>query len=174
VVESVDGLPYIGRPTEAERVHVATGFGGNGITFGTLAAQILCDDLLGKANPYAHAYRAARFEVATSLPPLLKENVDFPLQLLRDRLHAPPPRSPAELSKGEGAVLQVDGERLAVYRDDAGQLHAVSAICTHFGCQVAFNACERSWDCPCHGSRFDIDGTVLDGPANKRLAKRLL
>lgn len=174
VVESVDGLPYIGRPTEAERVHVATGFGGNGVTFGTLAALILSDSLLGKANPYSQAYRATRFEPATSLPPLLKENVDFPLQLLRDRLHGVPERAPTELAKGEGAVLQVDGERVAVYRDDTGRLHAVSALCTHFGCQVAFNASERSWDCPCHGSRFDVDGAVLDGPANKRLVKRLI
>lgn len=171
VVESVDGLPYIGRPTEGQRVHVATGFGGNGTTFGTLSALILTDDILGKENPYAQAYRATRFEAATSLPPLLKENVDFPLQLLRDRLHGLP-HSAADVSKGQGAVLHIDGERLAVYRDDTGQLHAVSALCTHFGCQVVFNASERSWDCPCHGSRFDIDGAVLDGPANKRLAKR--
>lgn len=174
VVESVDGLPYIGKPTESERVHVATGFGGNGTTFGTLAAMILCDDLLGNENPYAHTYRATRFEATTSLPPLVKENVDFPLQLLRDRLQGSSPRSAAELAPGEGAVLQVDGEKLAVYRDDTGQLHAVSALCTHLGCQVAFNSSERSWDCPCHGSRFGTDGAVLDGPANKRLAKRLL
>lgn len=173
VVESVDGLPYIGKPTGSERVHVATGFGGNGTTFGTLAALILCDDLLGKENPYAHTYRATRF-ATTSLPPLVKENVDFPLQLLRDRLQGSSPRSAAELATGEGAVLQVDGEKLAVYRDDSGRLHAVSALCTHMGCQVAFNPSERSWDCPCHGSRFGIDGAVLDGPANKRLAKRLL
>jgi len=173
VVESVDGLPFIGRPAEGARVHVATGFGGNGTTFGTLAALILCEELLGKPSPYAHTYRATRFQAATSLAPLLKENVDFPLQLLRDRLHAPPPRTAAELGNGEAAVLQVEGERLAVYRDDAGALHAVSALCTHLGCQVAFNASERSWDCPCHGSRFDVDGAVLDGPANKRLAKRL-
>jgi len=173
VVESVDGLPYIGRPTEAERVHVATGFGGNGTTFGTLAALILADNILGKENPYAQAYRATRFEAATSLPPLLKGNVDFPLQLLRDRLHGLP-HDAAGLAQGQGAVLHIEGERLAVYRDDAGQLHAVSALCTHFGCQVVFNASERSWDCPCHGSRFDVDGAVLDGPANKRLAKRAI
>lgn len=174
VVESLDGLPYIGKPSEAEPVHVATGFGGNGITFGTLAAMILCGDLLDNVSPYAHWYRAKRFETATSLPPLLKENVDFPLQLLRDRLHGLAPRSPAELREGEGAVLQVDGEKLAVYRDATGQLHAVSALCTHLGCQVAFNPSEQSWDCPCHGSRFDVDGAVLDGPANRRLAQRLL
>lgn len=172
VVESLDGLPYIGKPTEAEPLHVATGFGGNGTTFGTLAAMIVCSDLLGNASPYAHWYRATRFETATSLPPLLKENVDFPLQLLRDRLHGTSPRSAAELRAGEGAVLQIDGEKLAVCRDAAGQLHAVSAICTHLGCQVAFNPSEQSWDCPCHGSRFDIEGAVLDGPANQRLAKR--
>lgn len=174
VVESLDGLPYIGKPTESEPVHVATGYGGNGVTFGTLAAMILCDDLLGNTHPHAHWYRATRFGSTASVPPLLKENVDFPLQLLRDRLHGASPRSAAELREGEAAVLQVDGEKLAVYRDSTGQLHAVSALCTHLGCQVAFNPSERSWDCPCHGSRFSIEGAVLDGPAKKRLAKRLL
>jgi len=174
VVESVDGLPYIGQPTEGERVHVATGFGGNGTTFGTLAALILCDQLLGKENPYAPVYRATRVKPATSLPNLLRENVDFPLQLLRDRVHGAQARSAAEIAKGEGAVLELEGERIAVYRDDTGALHAVSAVCTHLGCLVQFNASERSWDCPCHGSRFGVDGAVLDGPANQRLARRLI
>ncbi|MFZ5890671.1 MAG: FAD-dependent oxidoreductase [Myxococcota bacterium] len=174
VVESVDGLPYIGQPARSERIYVATGFGGNGTTFGTLAAMILTDQVLGKSNPYAELYRATRFKPLASIPPLVEENVDFPLHLLRDRLHGSPKVPPARLHNGEARVIDVDGERVAVYRDDGGRLHAVSAICTHFGCQVAFNHAERSWDCPCHGSRFDIDGAVLDGPATKRLAKRLL
>lgn len=174
VVESVDGLPYIGQPARGERIYVATGYGGNGTTFGTLAAMILSDTLLGRDNPYAELYRATRFKPFTSLPPLVEENVDFPLHLLRDRLHGSPKTAPAMLANGQGAVLHVDGERVAVYRDDEGRLHAVSAICTHFGCQVNFNPSEKTWDCPCHGSRFDVDGTVLDGPATKRLARRLL
>ncbi|HET9929401.1 MAG TPA: FAD-dependent oxidoreductase [Polyangiaceae bacterium] len=174
VVESVDGLPYIGQPTRGERIYVATGYGGNGTTFGTLGAMLLTDALLGRDNPYAELYRATRFKPLTSLPPLVEENVDFPLHLLRDRLHASPKGSPATLSNGQAAVFHVDGERVAVYRDDDGRLHAVSAICTHFGCQVNFNSSEKTWDCPCHGSRFDVDGAVLDGPATKRLARRLL
>lgn len=174
VVESVDGLPYIGQPSPRERIYVATGYGGNGTTFGTLAAMILSDAVLGRENRYAELYRATRFKALTSIPPLVEENVDFPLHLLRDRLHATPKTSPAMLANGQGAVLEVEGERVAVYRDEEGRLHAVSPICTHFGCQVNFNASEKSWDCPCHGSRFGVDGSVLDGPATKRLARRLL
>jgi Rieske Fe-S protein len=80
-------------------------------------------------------------------------------------------QSVAQLPRGEGCILKADGKKLAVYRDDDGAVHAVSAICTHQGCQVAFNPVERSWDCPCHGSRFGIDGRVLDGPAKKPLEK---
>jgi glycine/D-amino acid oxidase-like deaminating enzyme/nitrite reductase/ring-hydroxylating ferredoxin subunit len=174
VVEPVDGLPYIGQPSRSERIYVATGYSGNGTTFGTIAAMILSDQLLGRSNAYAELYRATRFKPLASIPPLVEENVDFPLHLLRDRLHGSSKVSPTRIENGQAAVLEVDGERVACYRDDQGRLHAVSAICTHFGCQVAFNPSERTWDCPCHGSRFGVDGAVLDGPATKRLAKRLL
>jgi nitrite reductase/ring-hydroxylating ferredoxin subunit len=172
VVESVDGLPFIGQPSHSEPIYVATGFGGNGITFGTLSATIIVASLLGEPNPYAELYRANRFHALSSLGPLLAENVDFPAHRVGDALHVPPSTPPDNLERGQGRILNVRGERLAVYRDPSGQLHALSAVCTHMGCQVAFNPSERSWDCPCHGSRFDIDGAVLDGPATKALARR--
>lgn len=174
VVESVDGLPFIGPPAASEPVHVATGFAGNGMTFGTLAAMMLTDALLGVANPYAELYRAGRFKPLASLGSVVSENVDFPTHLVTDPLHASERFEPANLAAGDGCVVRVDGARLAVYRDQGGRLHALSAICTHLGCQVAFNSVERSWDCPCHGSRFDIDGAVLDGPATKPLERRQL
>lgn len=171
VVESADGLPFIGAPDPERRLFLATGFSGNGMTFGTLAAMILSDALLGRQNPYAHLYRAHRFNAA-ALPQVVSENLGTAAHLIGGHLlpvsHAPV----ADIPTGAGRILKLNGEKLAVYRDVDGAVHAVSAICTHQGCQVAFNPLERSWDCPCHGSRFGIDGQVLDGPATKPLAKR--
>jgi glycine/D-amino acid oxidase-like deaminating enzyme/nitrite reductase/ring-hydroxylating ferredoxin subunit len=165
VVEPVDGLPFIGKNAGAERVFVATGFSGNGLTFGTLAGIILRDACLGAFNPYAELYDPGRLKPFTKLASFLSENVDYPLHLLSDALKAPTARSLDEIPKGDGRIVRVDGRRVAAYRDDDGRLHAVSPICTHLGCHVAWNGAEKSWDCPCHGSRFNVDGNVLDGPA---------
>jgi Rieske Fe-S protein len=109
-----------------------------------------------------------------SLATFLEENVDFPLHLLSDRLRPPNARSLDDIARGEGKIVRVKGQRLAVYRDDQGSLHAVSPVCTHLGCHVAFNLVEKSWDCPCHGSRFNVDGGVLEGPARHPLQKKSL
>jgi glycine/D-amino acid oxidase-like deaminating enzyme/nitrite reductase/ring-hydroxylating ferredoxin subunit len=165
VVEPVDGLPFIGRNASSEHVYVATGFSGNGLTFGTAAAMILKDACLGVYNPYAEIYDPSRLKPFTKLASFLAENVDYPLHLLSDALKAPTARSLDEIGKGDGKIVRVEGRRVAAYRDEHGRLHTVSPICTHLGCHVAFNAAEKSWDCPCHGSRFGVDGSVLDGPA---------
>jgi glycine/D-amino acid oxidase-like deaminating enzyme/nitrite reductase/ring-hydroxylating ferredoxin subunit len=174
VVESVDGLPFIGRNAGSSLVYVATGYSGNGMTFGTLAAMILRDACLDRKNRFAELYEATRFKLAASLPTYLSENVDFPLHLLSDTVHPPDVASMDEIAPGHGAIARVGGERLAVYRDAGGALHAVTAICTHLGCHVKFNASEKTWDCPCHGSRFGVDGTVIDGPAVLSLKRREL
>jgi Rieske Fe-S protein len=165
VVEPVDGLPFIGRNASSEHVYVATGFSGNGLTFGTVAAMILRDACLGAFNPYAEIYEPSRLKPVTKLASFLAENIDYPLHLLSDALKAPTARSLDEIGKGDGKIVRVEGRRVAAYRDENGRLHTVSPICTHLGCHVAFNAAEKSWDCPCHGSRFGVDGSVLDGPA---------
>lgn len=172
VVEPVDGLPFIGANLRSERVFVATGFSGNGMTFGTVAAQVLRDLCLGRGNRFADLYSTRRLKPLASLPSLLGENVDYPLHLLSDRVRPPDARRLEDIAPGEGKIVRVGGARLAVYRDETGALHALSPICTHMGCHVAFNAAERSWDCPCHGSRFDTRGAVLDGPATRPLANR--
>jgi Rieske Fe-S protein len=172
VVESADGLPFIGKPDADRNLYVATGFGGNGTTFGTLSAMLITDSILGRDNPYADLYRANRLKPLAQLSAVVSENVDTALHLVGDHVK-PVSTSPiAELPIGEGRVIKDNGERLAVYRDHDGKVHALSSVCTHQGCQVAFNATERSWDCPCHGSRFDIDGRVLDGPATRPLESR--
>jgi glycine/D-amino acid oxidase-like deaminating enzyme/nitrite reductase/ring-hydroxylating ferredoxin subunit len=174
VEEPVDGLPFIGRNSLSENVYVATGFSGNGITFGTISAMILTDLVVGRVSPWADLYAATRVKPVSSAGTYLEENIDFPMHLVSDRLHPPEAKTPADIRPGEGKTLRLRGERLAVYRDPKGALHAVSSVCTHLGCLVKFNNAEKTWDCPCHGSRFGVDGAVLDGPATRPLAKKSL
>jgi nitrite reductase/ring-hydroxylating ferredoxin subunit len=174
IVVSADGLPYIGRNALSSRVFVATGYGGNGMTQGTLAGTILADEVLGVPNPYATLFAATRWKPLASARAVLSENVDFPKHLLTDRLPHPGPRALASLPSGEGQVLTIDGERLAVYRNGNGELSALSPVCTHLGCLVHWNTTEKSWDCPCHGSRFDPHGRILNGPAVEPLDPRTL
>ncbi len=173
VVESADGLPFIGKLDPNRELYVATGFGGNGTTFGTLAAMLISDSIRGRQNAYADLYRASRFKPA-ALRAVVSENLETAGHLISGHLKPLSHEPLAELPLGAGRIIRHEGQRLAVYRDHDGAVHAVSAICTHQGCQVAFNEMERSWDCPCHGSRFDLDGRVLDGPATKPLAKQSL
>jgi glycine/D-amino acid oxidase-like deaminating enzyme/nitrite reductase/ring-hydroxylating ferredoxin subunit len=174
VVEPIDGLPLIGKNALSDRVYVATGFSGNGMTFGTLAAMLLRDACLDRTNPYAELYAPSRIKTFKSLGTFLGENIDYPLHLLSDALKPPEVKSLEAIRRGEGKSVRVHGERLAVYRDESDDLHAVSPVCTHLGCHVRFNHAEKTWDCPCHGSRFGTDGRVLDGPAVRHLAYRRL
>jgi Rieske Fe-S protein len=102
-----------------------------------------------------------------SLMKIISQSINYPRRLLGGRLGKGDPTPAAELAPGRGRVLQTDEGKLAIYRDDAGELRALSSTCTHLGCVVEFNEAERTWDCPCHGSRFDTDGTVIRGPARK-------
>lgn len=165
IIEPVDGLAYIGRNTNSEHVYVATGYSGQGLTTGTVAAQLLSDLILGVPNPYAELYDATRIKPLASAKEFVRENVDFPAHLLRDRFRRHGEPELATLPAGEGAVMTVAGKRLAVYRNHAGELSALSPVCTHLGCHVNWNGTEKSWDCPCHGSRFEPTGRVLNGPA---------
>ena len=173
VYEPVDGLPFIGTRPSGERVHFATGFSGNGMTFGTLAAMITTDAILGRASRWAALYSAGRIKPLASAQEFLKHNVETQVHWARDWvLGHTEAESVDEVARGEGKIVRVNGRRLAIYRDDEGTLRAVSPVCTHLGCLVQFNRAERSWDCACHGSRFDTDGTVLHGPATRALAPR--
>jgi nitrite reductase/ring-hydroxylating ferredoxin subunit len=177
IVTPLDGLPYIGRTTLGNRVFIATGFAGQGLTMGTLAATLLSDLLLGVKNPYADLYRPSRIKPWSSARSFLRENLDFPTHVIADRLRRRGENGEMgveRLPPGEGAVLNLEGKRLAVYRDHAGHLSAVSAVCTHLGCVVQWNSTEKSWDCPCHGSRFEPTGRVLNGPAIAALPTREL
>jgi glycine/D-amino acid oxidase-like deaminating enzyme/nitrite reductase/ring-hydroxylating ferredoxin subunit len=162
---SVDGLPYVGRVgDDGPGLFVATGFGGWGLTNGTAAALVIRDSIVDRPNSWAPIVDPNRGLLTHAPGSLLRENVNVARQLVGGRLRERP-HDPDAIEPGDGAVLEIDGRKAAVYRDDAGALHAVSATCTHMGCLVEWNAAERTWDCPCHGSRFTSDGAVLHGPA---------
>jgi glycine/D-amino acid oxidase-like deaminating enzyme/nitrite reductase/ring-hydroxylating ferredoxin subunit len=170
---TVDGFPYVGRLTRRDdRILVATGFRKWGMTNGTAAAEILADRILGRDNPWAAAFDATRVAPGASATAFLRENAGVAWHFLADRIAAMRAPTAGALRAGEGAVVKHDGVPSACYRDRNGALHAVSSTCTHLRCQVAFNTAERTWDCPCHGSRFDVDGRVLEGPAVHDLARK--
>jgi glycine/D-amino acid oxidase-like deaminating enzyme/nitrite reductase/ring-hydroxylating ferredoxin subunit len=162
-----DGVPYVGRyHPRAERLWVATGFKKWGLTNGTAAAVILTDAVLGRKNPWAAFFDPWRLNPRAAGPTLVRENVNVGVHFAGDRAaHALSRRRANDLEPGEGAIVRAGLGQAAAYRDRGGRLHAVSPTCTHLGCHVTFNDAEKSWDCPCHGSRFDVDGKVLQGPA---------
>ena len=167
---SADRVPSIGPISWwSPRVLVATGFGGWGMAPGIAASRILSDLILGNDNDWASLFSPRRVKVA-ALPKLASENSRVGVRWTRDRIPRPA-RTPADLEPGEGAIVRSGGRRVAAYRDPSGTVHALSPRCTHLGCEVAWNAAERSWDCPCHGSRFDVDGHVLNAPATSPLER---
>jgi glycine/D-amino acid oxidase-like deaminating enzyme/nitrite reductase/ring-hydroxylating ferredoxin subunit len=168
VIETNDGLPFIGE--NAPQQFIATGFGGNGMTFGTIAAMMARDAVLERANPWREIFDPGRTSVRGGAWDYVKENKDYAYYMLRDRVFAKHGTSLRSVRPGEGKVLHLDGKRVAVYRDPRGVVSMVSAACTHMNCEVHFNQGERTWDCPCHGSRFRVDGSVIAGPAEQPLA----
>jgi glycine/D-amino acid oxidase-like deaminating enzyme/nitrite reductase/ring-hydroxylating ferredoxin subunit len=167
VIDTPDGLPYIGET--APRQFAATGFAGNGMTFGTLGAMMAADSVAGRANPWSDLLDPGRTKIRGALWDYLTENKDYPYYLVRDRFAGAEGRSLRALKRGQGKILDIDGQRVAAYRDPTGDAIVRSAVCTHMGCAVAWNDAERTWDCPCHGSRFATDGSVIAGPAESPL-----
>jgi glycine/D-amino acid oxidase-like deaminating enzyme/nitrite reductase/ring-hydroxylating ferredoxin subunit len=172
---TLDRIPYVGRLVpHSDHVLMATGFAKWGMTGGTAAALLLADLCLGREAMWADLFDPWRVTARQSLPRLVQENAQVAARFVGDRLRHADPRPIENLRPGEGAILERDGERVAAARDEDGTLHAVSPRCTHLGCIVQWNNAERSWDCPCHGSRFGLDGTVLEGPAVHRLERKPL
>jgi glycine/D-amino acid oxidase-like deaminating enzyme/nitrite reductase/ring-hydroxylating ferredoxin subunit len=171
IVEPLDGLAYIGPQAAGARVHVATGYSGNGLTQGTLAAMILSDLVLERANPFAAVYDPGRTTSATVMD-YIKRNSVVAVNWVRDHLTTLDANAQSfdEVPAGSGRIVAAEGEKYAAAREPDGTLHVLSPVCTHMGCDVAWNDFEKSWDCPCHGSRFDVDGQVVHGPATSRLA----
>lgn len=164
VMEPVDGLAYIGRnPGDKGHIFVATGDSGQGMTHGTIAGMLIHDLILGRANEWERLYDPSRKSLR-SAGEYVKENINVAMQYV-DYITPGEVRSEAEIRPGHGAVVRHGLKKLAVYRDEDGILHRASAVCPHLGCIVRWNSVERTWDCPCHGSRFGVEGEVLNGPA---------
>lgn len=170
---SYDKLPMIGRYSPlSPGLWVASGFMKWGLTTGTFAAMILADQITGRDNPWQEPFHPNRLVAPRSAPSLAQTNLKVAADLVGDRLRPTQARRVAEVPPGEARVVGSPHDKVGVYRDDEGVAHAVSLRCTHLGCLLRFNSAERSWDCPCHGSRFDVDGAVLEGPAVRPLARR--
>ena len=165
-----DLIPYIGRKDRSGRQFIATGFATDGLVYGTLAALIIADEICQKENPYSAFYAANRLRPVKAVKRFIKENINVGQQLLKD-----PPfalkNEQSEINPGEAAVWKISGKKVAVFRSKEGAYRMLSAVCPHMGCVVRWNNLEESWDCPCHGSRFDTKGKVIEGPSFKDLEK---
>jgi glycine/D-amino acid oxidase-like deaminating enzyme/nitrite reductase/ring-hydroxylating ferredoxin subunit len=170
IMEPVDGLAYIGRnPLDDDNVYIATGDSGNGLTHGTIAGMLLSDLVLAKPNAWAALYDPSRKNVRAA-GAYLQENANTVGHMVKDWTKGAEVADRRSIPRGQGAIVR-DGLSLrAVYRDEADVFHERSAVCTHLGCVVQWNPGETSWDCPCHGSRYAVDGRVLNGPAHEPLA----
>jgi glycine/D-amino acid oxidase-like deaminating enzyme/nitrite reductase/ring-hydroxylating ferredoxin subunit len=167
-----DGLPYIGESSD-DGIFIATGFSTDGLVYGTLSAMILSDVITGRENPWAATYDPKRFTPVASAKKFLVENINVIGEYLKGLTRSSGDDSPDQLRPGEGKVMVIKNEKLAVHRDKSGQLHVVSAVCPHMKCIVKWNNAENTWDCPCHGSRFKASGEVIEGPAYHSLEKRV-
>jgi glycine/D-amino acid oxidase-like deaminating enzyme/nitrite reductase/ring-hydroxylating ferredoxin subunit len=169
VMEPADGLAFIGRnPLDDDNVYIATGDSGQGMTHGTIAGMLLTDLIQGRKNRWEDLYSPSRVRVK-ALPEYASENINVAGQYA-DYVTAGDIKSESELKPGEGAIMREGVSKIAVYRDEGGQVHKLTAVCPHLGCVVAWNSTERTWDCPCHGSRFNAEGRVYQGPANADLS----
>jgi Rieske Fe-S protein len=170
VMEPIDDVAFIGRnPGDADNVYIATGDSGMGITHGVIAGMVISDLILGRQNPWAALYDPARVSVKAG-GEFVSENLNVAAQLA-DYVTGGDVTSLRALRPGDGAIIRRGLRKVAVYRDEDGTLHERSAVCPHMGCIVAWNPLERCWDCPCHGSQFAPDGTAINGPAVKPLAR---
>jgi glycine/D-amino acid oxidase-like deaminating enzyme/nitrite reductase/ring-hydroxylating ferredoxin subunit len=167
VLEPNDYIAFIGpNPDGAENVYIATGDSGQGMTHGTIAGMLLTDLVTGKPNEWKALYDPHRVSLRVSpMEEFAKENADVALQYIKDHVSPGETGSAENIPPGEGALVRDGMHKIAAYRDDNGTLHTCSAVCTHLKCIVHWNGVEKTWDCPCHGSRFDPYGKVVSGPA---------
>lgn len=168
IMEPIDGLSFIGRNPGNQNVFIITGDSGNGITHGTFGGILIADLITGRKNPWAKLYDPSRKNIK-SIKNFLKENMSFALHYLD--LFKAFPTSTKSLTRDSGMIVNEGVKKIAVYRDQKGLLHRRSAVCPHLGCIVQWNNAEKSWDCPCHGSRFTSLGRVINGPSTKNLSR---
>lgn len=168
----MDHAPFIGWSSKSDGYLVATGFDAWGISNGTVAGMIIADLATGKENRWLELFDASRVKPVAGAAEFIKENSKVAAHLVGGYL-ASKPKSFDELEPGQAAILKIDGDNVAAFKDESGHVHAVSAVCTHMGCIVGWNGTDRTWDCPCHGSRFELSGEVIHGPATRPLGSKV-
>ncbi|MFC4873146.1 FAD-dependent oxidoreductase [Negadavirga shengliensis] len=164
-----DHLPYIGTSLTESNIYIATGFSADGLVYGTVAGTLIADMIMGNPNPYIDIYNPSRLTFFASAKRTAKENVRVLSNLAKTAFAPVDEKAFHDIKPGDGKITHIDSRTVAAYREPSGNMVAVSAICPHLGCQVRWNGEERSWDCPCHGSRFSASGEVLEGPAYQGL-----
>ena len=169
--DSPDGLPYIGQLPGHEKIYVATGYGGNGMPYSTVSALLLTKLLTNEESPYKTLYDPNRLKPVAAFSSFVSHNVDVVKQFASKMFSGEQLHQLAELATGEGKIVEFEDEKIAIYKDEQGKVHALSPTCPHAGCEVKWNNAELTWDCPCHGSRFSYDGSVMNGPTTKGLSK---
>lgn len=169
--EPVDGLPYIGEMPGSKNIYVATGFRGNGMMFGSLSSKIISDLILTENSEYEKLFNPSRVDPIAGFTEFVKENVSVVTDFIKDKLFVEKVTSLSEVNDGEGKVVKYEGDSYAVYKEKEGKVHLLKSTCPHAKCEVRWNSAETSWDCPCHGSRFGIDGAVLTAPSVTGLTK---
>jgi len=170
VMEPMDSIAYIGKnPIDKNNVYVVTGDSGNGITHGTIAGMLITDLINGKENEWEKVYDPARLKIFSVGKNFIKELAGGAIGWFKNNSHDSVPDKLEKIFINEGKVIEIEGEKIAAFRDEDGQLHILNAKCKHLGCTVKWNNDEKTWDCPCHGSRYTYEGKVINGPANKNL-----
>lgn len=168
--EPADGIPYIGSlPGHTGKIYVATGYGGNGMTYSSVAAMLLKKIILNEESPYLELYDPNRIKPVAGFVNFIKHNADVVRQFAGKWFPHEELDELATLARGEAKVILFNNQKIALYKDEDGHLHAVNPVCTHLKCEVKWNIAEKSWDCPCHGARYSFDGAVLTGPADNDL-----
>lgn len=170
--ESVDGFPYIGKlPGTKEKIYTATGFRGNGMVFGTITSQILTDIIVHGKSKYEEIFSPSRVKPIAGFTEFVKEAATVAYDFIKDKITAEKIVSWAEVKNGEAKVVKYHGQSFAIYKEKEGKTHVLKSTCPHAHCEVRWNNAELSWDCPCHGSRFNVNGKMLTGPSAKDLQR---
>ncbi len=166
---TLDKLPYVGHFTsKTPNMYITTGYGKWGMT-NSIASAMILSDLITKGNsPWQDVYNPSRHTIASSAKNFVVENFNVAKELIEGKLTSAPIHE--NIKPGEGKIIEVNGQKAGAYRDEQGTLHIVDATCTHMGCELSWNSAEKTWDCPCHASRFTYKGDVVEGPANRPLS----
>lgn len=166
---TIDGIPYVGHfNSNTPNLYIATGFQKWGMTNSMVSAMLIRDLIVKGKSPWQDVYNPSRKTILASAKDFIVQNINVAEQLIDGKLSPVP--DDIDVKNGEGKVVMVDGKRAGAYRDEKGNLHLVNTTCTHMGCELNWNSAERTWDCPCHGSRFTYDGKIIEGPATKHLS----